>query len=107
MPQAANTESPATGSAGAAPQPLNLMAAHRTPPARSTGAGAGESGRQQELGRFAGRIKSMNPQSYGFIACPALRAQGYLDVFVHHTQFRQFAVGNPVRFTAHLGSKGQ
>mmetsp|Transcript_29308 Transcript_29308/g.93496 ORF Transcript_29308/g.93496 Transcript_29308/m.93496 type:complete len:297 (+) Transcript_29308:89-979(+) len=64
---------------------------------------------QQEVGQFAGTIKSFNPRSgYGFIACADLQQQGFTnDVFLHHQQMGDFAVGNEVVFTCYLNSKGQ
>lgn len=60
-----------------------------------------------ELGIFTGKVKSFNMKTgYGFIECPSLKSQGYQDVFLHTSQLQQFVVGNSVRFTAYLSSKG-
>merc|ERR1719210_953497 len=60
------------------------------------------------LGQFPGTIKSFSAKTgFGFIECEELKKQGYTnDVFLHHSQVGEFAVGSQVLFTAFLSSKG-
>jgi len=63
-------------------------------------------GKQQQevLGQFTGVVKNLSPdKGYGFVVCPDLNAQGYQgDVYLHQKQFKHFAVGDQVSFTAFL-----
>merc|ERR1739845_307013 len=60
---------------------------------------------KEELGDFTGTIKSFSEKTgYGFIACPELKAQGYNDVFLHHSQATGMEVGSPVAFSAFLNN---
>lgn len=65
-----------------------------------------QKGKQQQevLGQFTGVVKNLSrDKGYGFVACPDLNAQGYQgDVYLHHQQFKDFAVGAQVSFTAFL-----
>jgi len=64
---------------------------------------------QQIIGQFTGVIKSFNLQTgFGFIECMALKENGFAnDVYLHHTQKKNFDVGSHVAFTAYLNRKGQ
>jgi len=64
---------------------------------------------QDIIGTFPGVIKSFSrtEKGYGFIECPALKEQGYNDVFLHREQLGPFDVGSEVAFTAFLNRKGQ
>lgn len=64
---------------------------------------------QEVIGTFQGVIKSFSrgEKGYGFIDCPALKQQGYNDVFLHREQIGMFDVHSEVTFTAFLNRKGQ
>lgn len=64
---------------------------------------------QQVLGDYVGMIKSYNQaQGYGFIECEALKQQGYTnDVYLHHSQIKDFTPNSQVAFTVYLNRKGQ
>eukprot|EP00930_Biecheleria_cincta_P020104 TRINITY_DN15188_c0_g1_i1.p1 TRINITY_DN15188_c0_g1~~TRINITY_DN15188_c0_g1_i1.p1 ORF type:complete len:380 (-),score=64.74 TRINITY_DN15188_c0_g1_i1:208-1347(-) len=64
---------------------------------------------QDVIGTFPGVIKSFSKmeKGYGFIECPALKEQGYNDVFLHREQLGNFDVGSEVAFTVFLNKKGQ
>jgi len=60
------------------------------------------------LGKYPGTIKSFSAKTgFGFIECEDLKKQGYAnDVFLHHSQVGEFAVGSQIMFTAFLSGKG-
>merc|ERR1739845_281309 len=101
-------------------------AANRSSPYETgkSGAGKGKGGKEgksgksgkgpagpkfkEELGEFAGTIKSFSEKNgYGFIDCPDLKSAGYNDVFVHHLQMAGKSVGDNVTFKAFLNEKDQ
>jgi len=50
-------------------------------------------------GRYVGRIKTFNPKhGFGFVDCPAARAQWQRDVFVHKVQIGDLEVGAEISF---------
>ncbi|CAE8716895.1 unnamed protein product [Polarella glacialis] len=62
-----------------------------------------------ELGRFAGRIKSLNAEKgFGFVICEDLQQQGFAgDVFVGGQQALGFEAGQMISFTAFVNEKDQ
>eukprot|EP00933_Yihiella_yeosuensis_P070690 TRINITY_DN7883_c0_g1_i1.p1 TRINITY_DN7883_c0_g1~~TRINITY_DN7883_c0_g1_i1.p1 ORF type:complete len:266 (+),score=44.56 TRINITY_DN7883_c0_g1_i1:61-798(+) len=70
--------------------------------------GGGLGDQAEVIGEYEGVIKSFNQaQGYGFIACQALSAQGFNDVFLHQRQLNSFDVGDHVAFAATLNARGQ
>lgn len=102
------------------PQASNVMQLSSDPVfgyGAGMGMGKGGGGKKRErpvfnteetIGDYVGTIKCYNEaQGFGFIICPDLKAQGHTDVFLHHSWYTGFAVGDDVEFTTYLNGKGQ
>merc|ERR1712151_1203561 len=59
-----------------------------------------------EIGEYKGTIENKG-WKFGFITCPQLKNKGGPKVFVLGDEFKNFAKGHSVKFTAYLDSEGR